>query len=107
MLLNVTNPIFHFRSRQPMQFPDGKAMTIGDVFIHALTEYADNASGEVKIQRVELAERIADAMEVNEEIALSVEERAQLKTIVGRMFVPVIVQQVWRALDPPDASAEK
>jgi len=53
--------------------------------------------GDKKVERWHLALKLIDAGEPD----LSVEELTLIKKLVGKMYGPVVVGQVWAILDPP------
>ena len=55
----------------------------------------ENPDGAEKALRYALAMRIHQ----NDEVELSVEERAKLKDLVGKVYGPLIVGQVWEMLE--------
>ena len=90
-------------AREPSASCDGKhgdpCLTLGKVLYHALLQpYADegNLSGEDKFKRGELAMRMLN----KKEVAFSPQDVILLKTVIGKMYSPLIVVQAYKMLDP-------
>lgn len=78
--------------------PAGKALTLADAAVTALTTITDddrNATGEMKFRRAELAARVLAGTK-----SLTVEELAQIKTLIGKVYGPVVIGAAWPLLDP-------
>ncbi len=78
----------------------GEPVTMKTVCINALMNLSQddaNLSGEDKLKRFDLATVIY----AGENPDIKVEDVALIKTLVGKMFMPLIVGQAWRHLDPP------
>lgn len=72
--------------------------TLGRISANALlamTEDEKNMAGEEKVKRYDLAMRI-----IKGTADLKVEEVADIKKAVGKSFMPLIVGQAWKLLDP-------
>ena len=55
----------------------------------------ENTDGAEKVTRYALAMRVHQS----DEVELNVEERAKLKDLVGKIYGPLIVGQVWEMLE--------
>jgi len=79
---------------------DAMPMTVRLAATRALTamfrDEQDSLAGEEKVARFHLALRIVD----EDEPELKVEEVAQIKGLVGKMYSQVIVGRMWAILDP-------
>lgn len=79
-------------------------LTLGHACSHALlASYMDEPTlaGDEKFKRASLALKVAEAGE----LALTVEEIAQLKAIIGRLYGAIVVYRAWCLLDPATAPA--
>ncbi|RUT87431.1 MULTISPECIES: hypothetical protein [unclassified Mesorhizobium] len=79
---------------------DGKPRTMADFCIDALTMNLPEPippTGEIKLKRFRLAEKIADAIVA---IELTAEDTVMLKSVVGIAFGPLVVGRVYGAIDP-------
>lgn len=56
----------------------------------------DNLSGEDKVRRAFLAQRI----HINPKIDLTAEEVVLVKSLVSKAFSPLVVLRIWEAIDP-------
>jgi len=68
------------------------------IFVDALlADYKDeqNVSGEQKLERYELALKI----NAEDEVELKVEQAALLKKLVAKAYTPLVVGQVWKAIE--------
>lgn len=78
--------------------PLSDAAQLRTVIVNALlATFPDelNLSGEDKIKRYELAL----AVQGNDVVSLKVEDAALVKKLVAKAFAPLVVGQVWRALE--------
>lgn len=83
-----------------------REVTIGSVACNALLAPFDDErglSGEEKVKRFELAVKISKANGLPAEI--TVEDAALIKKLVAKLYAPLVVGQVWQAVDNPSASA--
>ena len=74
-------------------------LTVGKAVVHALLfSYQDEAqlSGEEKFKRGELARRIMNA----DHVVFTAEDTATIKKLVGKLYGPWVIVQVYGALDP-------
>lgn len=78
-----------------------ESMTVRLAATRALTAVfrdEQNLAGEEKVARFHLALKITD----EDKPDLKAEDIVLIKTLVGKMFGPVIVGQMWAILDPPE-----
>lgn len=102
MFINPSDPIRDFDG-QPIE-----KETIGGCICNALMATGPrdhDMTGEEKLRRFKLAMRVhGRAIPVS----ISVEEAALIKRVVGQAYGPMVVGQVWEAIDGPqrdDAAA--
>jgi hypothetical protein len=79
--------------------PCATEVTLGDVSVRALMAVApdeQNLAGEEKFKRFVLAMKIKDGGEV----ALSAEDIALLKKLIGKIYAPLVVGRAFPLLDP-------
>ena len=83
---------------------EGLPLTLGTVAINALlgTYPDEQASGEEKFKRYQLAERISAAGPQD----VSVEEVALIKRLIGKGYPPMVVGPAWLALENDPAPVE-
>lgn len=80
-------------------------LTLGAALYHALLgAYPDeqSLSGEEKNKRGRLAIKIDEAAEKKQPIDFSAEDTAKLKMLIGKLYAPIIVVQVYSLLDPTE-----
>ena len=85
---------------------DGKEVTLGDVAVRALMSLAQDEqslAGEEKFKRFALAMRLKDGGEV----AVSAEDIAMLKKLIGKLYTPLVVGRAFPLLDPSEKAAAK
>jgi hypothetical protein len=73
-------------------------VTLGTVAVQALLSPFPNEqdiSGEEKMKRYELALRVRQTPEED----FPVDEIAKIKTLIGKIYTPVVVGQAWKLLD--------
>jgi len=84
----------------PMKGAQGVEFTLRSacvVALDAITEEAKQVDAKEKYRRGALAARI---YRTKEPINLSAEEIVLLKELVGKLFGPRVVHEVWNVLDP-------
>lgn len=76
----------------------GKPLTVKRVLINACCSpvQGENIDGVEKYKRYKLADRISK----NDEAQLSAEDIVLLKTLVGKLYFPLIVGQIYDLLEP-------
>lgn len=82
---------------------DAPPMTLANACIMALTNPVigdDQDAGDAKFARFQLAQRIHDAVEKQEPLALKAEDVAALKDRIGRAWPVMVVGRAWPLLDP-------
>jgi hypothetical protein len=101
MMIDFDEPI---RSLDGTNVKADEALTVGSCSIAALQQIfqGEDATAEIKVKRFKLALRIADA---SEPIALSNDEVATLKLVVGKFWNPLVVGRVFEAVDPEGMKA--
>lgn len=80
-----------------------KPVTLKTISLTALlAQYADEQalSGEDKMKRFQIAEKIAAANADDPHIDLKAEEIAEIKKLIGKGFGPLIVGRCFNTLDP-------
>lgn len=78
-----------------MTSEEGMPVTFRTVIINALMGTPPGATGEEKLLRFLLAERVQKPGATE----LSVDEAALIKKCVGEAFAPIVVGRIWSALD--------
>lgn len=89
-----------------MEAGSSKPLTLRKACCHALfMSFPDeqNLSGQKKFQRASLAMMIHDTPEPK----LVVEQIAQIKELVAKMYGPVVVYRVWTLLDAGEGNNEQ
>ncbi len=98
MILNVARELKQLNG-QPIQDvgTDGKATpaTVRHVLVNALMQPKEKDLGMEKMKKYELATRIFK----NDSVELDANEVAMLKNLVGELFAPLVVGQVWNLLE--------
>lgn len=84
---------------KPIKAADAKDFTVGMCACNALLtpDAKDETSGEDKVKRFRLAERVYEGGEQD----LSVEDIALLKQLIGKIYPPLTVGRAFEVLDPP------
>lgn len=95
-------------SGQPLLDGEKKPVTLGKLCIDALlANFPDEGmapgtraiSGEEKVKRYNLATKVHTSTEANQAVLVSIEEVAQVKTLVGKMYGPNVVGPAWQLLE--------
>jgi hypothetical protein len=88
----------------PLEDSEGQAITVQSVCEQALVAQVpgENPEGQEKFRRYALAMRIRTQEGMPD---LQAKDVVLLKELVGVMFGPLVVGQVWAILDPPAADA--
>lgn len=104
--------IMVIRTQMPMRSLDGeihlkdneeKEMTLGSCLIAAcLAGDQQDVGATEKYRRWKLAEKI----QLCHPCEISIEDVAYLKTLVGKVFSPLVMGQIWDILDPIEVKAE-
>jgi len=96
MKLDVTHTIKALDG-SPIKDDQDRDLTLKAVLVNALlTQGDEKLSGEEKYKRYTLSKKI---YECGGEVDLAVEEVAQLKRLVGDLYPPIIVGQVFDILE--------
>lgn len=76
---------------------EGADATLGDICTAALlaTFNGEDATGETKDRRFRIAKKIEGGA-----LSLSAEEVSEIKTLIGKMFPPIVVGRSYELLDP-------
>lgn len=74
---------------------DKKDLTLKDVLVSALMNPQEDGTGEKKLQRFKLAQKIHD----NEEYEITSEEAVELKQLVAKQYNPLVVGRVYEAIE--------
>lgn len=76
---------------------EGKSLTAKGVALNALlvSPSGDSSTGEQKAKRYDLALRI----NATPELEVSPEEIVQLKELIGKIYAPLVVGQIYKFLD--------
>ena len=80
-----------------------RPVTLGMVAMRSLLAVYDDERAlpaEEKFKRGELARKIYESTIGSGEPALTVEEMATVKKLIGKAYPPLMVTQIWRMLDP-------
>ena len=99
MVIKVNTPLKTLGG-EVMQDNDGKGnvmdATLKTVIVNALLSPVERESGVEKMKKYELATRIYKS---EDEVELSAEEITLIKARVGELFAPLVVGQVYNALE--------
>lgn len=111
MKIDVTQAIKGLDGKPLMeQDPDGpegaaRQMTVGTAFLTALTAILEedrNLSGEKKMKRYKIGLKIVG----EDEVDLEIEEAAEVKMLVGKVFGPAVVGPLWDVLEGVEEKIE-
>ncbi|MBE3139512.1 MAG: hypothetical protein IMZ53_02910 [Thermoplasmata archaeon] len=80
-----------------MQEAKDKPLTLDKVCVNAILSemQGETASGVEKVERFKLAKKICGASEID----ITIEEAAQIKERVGKLYLPLIVGQIFEILE--------
>lgn len=96
MKLNITQPIKSLDGT-PIKDDQNQELTLKVVLVNALlTQNEEKLTGEEKYKRYSLSKKIYES---DEEVELSIEEVAQLKRLIGDLYPPLVVGQVFDILE--------
>lgn len=90
----------HMLNGQPMKGDHGQPVTLEEVVTNSLlVSYQDegNLPGEEKVKRFMLAAKIHQHPK---DPVLTADEIALIKKLVAKAYNPLVVGEIWRALDP-------
>lgn len=72
-----------------------KDLTLKDVLVSALMNPQEEGTGDKKLKRFKLAQKIHD----NEEYEITSEEAVELKQLVAKQYNPLVVGRVYEAIE--------
>jgi len=100
MKLVVTQTLKQFDGTPLKDMVNGEAVdaTVRQAVVNALMAPVEGDDGVAKVRKYELAMRVYK----EEEVDLTVEEAAIIKTAVGKSFAPIVVGQLFNLLDGKD-----
>jgi hypothetical protein len=106
MKINFETKILGF-NRKPLESPELgiEILTMRDVCIAALNGTVEGVKIEpqVKYDQADFAQKIQD----HDELDLNLDERKNLKDLIGVYWSPVVVKRAWDILDPPSNEEDK
>ena len=102
VIINMTQQLKQLNGKPLVAGEDGEPITVQSVCEQALVSQipGKNPDGGEKLRRYHLAMRIHAQEGLPD---LQAEDVVLLKELVGEMFGPLVVGQVWEILDPPAA----
>lgn len=101
MKINIHTPITNLQGTAMTDSATKKNVTLGMISIEALLQDDKDATGQQKLDRFLLAQRINSASE-DPNIEVTPEEAASLKELIARGYPPLICGQAWLLLNKGD-----
>jgi len=97
MLINVTETLKQFDGTPIKDVVKGEAVdaTVRQAIVNALMSPAEKDTGLEKVKKYDLAMRVYK----EDEVEFSAEEAAMVKEVVGKLFAPIVVGQLFKLLD--------
>jgi hypothetical protein len=80
----------------PKQGSEKEFLKLIDVAINALLTFDEKSTGEEKFKRYNIAKEIHSNLN---EIDLRLEDIAMIKSLIGKIYSPLVVGQTWKMLE--------
>jgi hypothetical protein len=106
MRYDLTQPITDFFGKPIIDEQTPEGYTLGTALVRAMLFVEPQAPGtpEKKFKQGELARKIAEAMK-DGKVDLTTEEMASAREQVGKMYLPLMLNQIWHILDAHSGTA--